>query len=359
MEIKDKVIQGLIKSGREFDVSFDDIDLSEEDFEEASTHLSFLKEYDASDLNELFEYIDDDQIKKLLDVEMIDKEEMIKSMIEYDGAEIEEVYKLIENESCIYESDFEKLSEEKLKLYKDLLDKHKDDDSSDEFKQLISKYSYDDITDYYIDILKGDIEGINELSSSDWKNLYELSFDFLEKLDVETFCTRNMSWSLSNFPKMSYSFQETKEEFCLSANEYYQDEKLTKWLVDKGYIDIEDVESEDEKEVRIIEETSSKWQNIIDRNRISIEEIIVLFERFNVQNYSLNEGHIGLEDMTFDHLRFDGKLLGDTFGDKPWINGRSFGDNRMSLTFIKEFLIDNRFIESNELDIFIENKIEG
>jgi len=358
MKIKDKVIQGLIKSGREFDVSFDDIDLSEEDFEEASTHLSFLKEYDVSDLNELFEYIDDDQIKKLLDIDMIDKEEMIKSKIEYDSAEIEEVYKLIENKSYIYESDFEKLSKEELKLYKDLLNEYKNDDSSDEFKQLIIKYSYDNITDYYVDILKGDIEGIDDLSSSDWKNLYKSSFDFFEKLDVETFYTRNMSWSLSNFPSNSCNFQETREEFCLSANKYYQDEKLTKWLVDEGYIDIGDVESEDEKEVRIKEKNSSKWQNIINNDRINIEDIKVLFERFNVQNYSLIEGYVGLENMTFDHLIFEDKLIGDSFGNKPWINGRTFGDNRMTLLFIKDFLINNGFIESNELDIFIKNKIE-
>ena len=62
------------------------------------------------------------------------------------------------------------------------------------------------------------------------------------------------------------------------------------------------------------------------------KEILKLYNE-EVSYMSLVE----LEECSFDSLSINGETIGEKFGDRSWISGRSFGDNRLS----RDFFFDN------------------
>ena len=68
------------------------------------------------------------------------------------------------------------------------------------------------------------------------------------------------------------------------------------------------------------------------KDRISFEDAKQLIKDKNLEDkIKLSPGHIGLEDMSFDYIIYNGEPYGTDgiHAGKIWVNGREFGDNKI------------------------------
>ncbi len=339
------LILHMIKNG--YDTGCDNID----DVKFQWNDIKYMKEFDFKEKNidtwfgEFYDdlYNSDNNIINELIIEEVFKFEEICELY-HDWYNIDKDFiKDIEELMWCDEDDILNIPKDHLKVYL----KYKSDFDKDIVVEM-EKYSMTS-EEYYGKVFNGELD---ELDENDILNFFEYrddkDYEAFNLLDKETILKKGFLNSFDNFPKngkSTYSnFMESKKEMAYILWEFCNfDMKVRKALLDNiCYIYEEDLENKELEEKRLKEEEiyNSK-DSIIERaenqNRILAEDGNMLLKHLGLNDrMSIIEGHVGLEDMTFDRISIWGRTFeyNESFG-KYWIDGRTFGDNGVSYSQFK------------------------
>jgi len=180
---------------------------------------------------------------------------------------------------------------------------------------------------WYFQLTKDDVspsefgERINDILKLDDDKLLHVAKEIASLIDFyENDNVNKRKYQL----KLLNKIEERSSELIIKVLEYSDD-----W--DSDNYDVTNYSNELKKEDRL-------------NNRISVEDAKRIISENNLQDIlTVREGHVGLEDMKFDHL-YDSKnnlvLSESTNNNVPWFLNRSFGDKEMSKDWFNKTIED-------------------
>jgi len=341
--IKFELLQKLIQSGEEFcvDNDIEDIELDSEMLRSVmDKNKKYYYPFEKLDIDSFFCFVEDelesdymirDFYKILIENDIMTKKTIAENFLVYYGEEkIEELYLLLENESSIYESDIKKLSNTDFNLYFSLLN---EDTESTDLGIYLNKRN--DFLGWCVDQM---LVHSNQLEKDDF-NTFIFDYDFgYDRNEAKKIL---MNYEFIQAYKDNIHKYDQREDLINLMHFFDNDKELVEYYLDWfDCIKPEDFMNEEEKEEksRMDKEYSDKYlERCINSNRISAKDATryILENDFGDTKISVQEGHLGLEDMIFSALYINGKLAEETeiFNNRPWISGRSFGDYQLSTDF--------------------------
>lgn len=173
--------------------------------------------------------------------------------------------------------------------------------------------------------------------------------DLVEENDIKRFMSENLN-ILTIDIAMSIGFQNALNEISENQNGIYSntyDDKLNiigtllelfDWneeLIDKlcseQYGVYEESFDEDLESAGYAKIEKESKKEDVQNNRISYDEACSYINNNSFsEDIQISEGYMGSEDMNFDHIHINGRLIGETFNFKPWISDRDFGDYKIA-----------------------------
>lgn len=305
---------------------------------------------EVDDALELYEHSHNTQglIKKLKNSNMLTDDNFKEFLIKCDS-DIDDIYKILENEGSIYYSDIKKLSSKKQNFYLELLEGRGKECFNSEEKELYNFIQRVKDPKTYLEnkmkdssLSKEEMElYLNEYAD----NLYYDHALLINSNFMYSFNTLN-KWDQIDFFDGLFE-NETSEQFYEIAKVY--EDKFTNFEFKKYFPD------EANKEKLKQEELNDK--RMYSSNRINSAQCKRFCIRNNIAGVTINDGHVGLEDMTFAVLRIDGDSIPEsTFCKRAWIDGRNFGDNNVTFSFFLEQLISK--CKYNKGDDIYDNNLK-
>lgn len=324
-----QLIQKAIQNGWSTDADdFDDIEVDAE-----LTNALALNGFKFSELDseEVMDWISETKsskkegevIRALAESGSMAKKDLIKAYAEYNGADtVSEIYCVLENEDRVWESDLRRLSKDDVDTYIEHMD-----DSDPEYDTFLKASGME----RYV------IGKLSKGSRVDGRDLIEFLEEHVWNIDIETAKSGAFIDSLNDIDADRNSgFRTTygnKLETVSAIFERFDyDRPLMELYFEKVWGVDEDDFDEKLLEAQVRKEARERKREERRTNRISVKEAREYLENnnFDVQ-ISVGEGHIGLEDMTFDWLSIDGEIQGEKphFRGGAWYPDRDFGDNSM------------------------------
>lgn len=332
-----KIVQAAIKAGWETNENDFDSIRFDKDFLE---YVSF-ERLDDDDILEIFDEIENDDFISWLKQHKT-KVEIVNLFDGYNDWEV--IYKMVENEREVYECDVAGMSTDLINAYLVQIGDHYDSDLK--WKKIFEKYGLG-IDAYIKKIIKDDSN--YDLEDSDIKNFFNNNAATFTKKELSSNGMINL---FNDYPQTSIGmlYLKTYDDKLLCFSQMMESvdwsEDIMKLYVDKTRgIYAEDI---DNKLISAQIRREQKDYKSADKktNRISADEAkAYIYDNEFVANIQVISGHIGLEDMTFDHIYINGELQGDRnsmrrseIADQrvPWIKDRDFGDNSMSKDWFYE-----------------------
>lgn len=325
-----QIIQKCIQAG----YTFEEEDSDEVGFD--NKLIEFIIHNDADIIKDIDEedivYVIRDNPKKAKDiVEIYGKSKVFAIWREY--YEICELYSLMYDDD--YYQNIDKLSKEDLEYFINHMTEQ--DEMYNEFSKI---YNFEKWA-------IGQLQEHERLEDDDFTNLFEnyfkvLTYDIV-MLDAFQYCFS--SWLKNNRWRIDVKMEIQGLYECFGP-----DDKLKELLIYHHDIEEEFFLSDSEKEeyakeqlLKIELARTERFNNLHGRLTIDDCRWYLDHHKFS-KDIHVNEGYVGLEDMSFDHIVIDGKIQGEIAFDRAWINGRSFGDNQMEtsvfLETVNKYLVD-------------------
>ena len=326
-----QIIQKAIQTGYVF---------SENDSGDVEWELSIINHFYVN--SDFFNNIEDEDIEDILDTD--DKEmifelskilgkERIVSLYTNNGDEnsLTEIYKILEDTTWVYRRELEELSKDDLDMYCEYL--NKSDVYYDEFVKT------QDFFKWSLDKFKNN----KELNDEEIK-LFLDSYIYNDLFTKEICLSNSFQNSLNNYPQDKHLWSndkyEAKTNICLELINKFESEEVKLKIIETQYgireeyfmseEEIEEQIENDKKEEELQRE--KRFENLNGRLSKSDCEWYLNKNNFSAE-ISINEGHIGLENMSFDFITIDGERQGEEFDGRAWISGRSFGDNKLETSY--------------------------
>jgi len=337
------LVIGLHENGYEFDKNNENVTDIVLDSDWLQNNKQFIKQYveDVEDIEYLFTFCDSYTERVIVDIAydegVIDRNDLFELYME--------MFSDVDDELCekLCGKTIDHMSYDEICKHREIIEEIADINGNEVYKEYILKACRPQT--WLEQILEGRDSEIGGIEDNPFEIFEDEHFEDAI-MHVEDQYKYISSWEYSNALKnwLKKKAHASEEEYLDALLDYHgydrKSDEIRSWLED--WFDEKVIDAVLKKSEEQI--TKEKEEQFVKTLEISNEKDRIAHDIANtvVGNLGLGDiievhsGYVGAEDMTFSYITINGEYCGEIAFDRPWINGREFGDNEISVQMLKD-----------------------